>query len=72
MQSGLRDVSDLRVSATLPITGQSGAATKLAVHSHGFEVWMNLAAISIAMKLKVSQSASKLLQFARPYFGNKI
>lgn len=42
VQSGLRDVSDLRVSATIPITRQIGMAAQLAVHIRGLETIENI------------------------------
>ncbi|MBB3886907.1 hypothetical protein ABQE95_06825 [Xanthomonas campestris pv. campestris] len=42
VQSGLRDVSDLRVSATIPITRQIGMAVQLAVHIRGLDSIENI------------------------------
>lgn len=42
VQAGLRDVSDLRVSATIPITRQIGMAAQLAVHIRGLETIKNI------------------------------
>lgn len=42
-QSGLRDVSDLHVSATIPITRQIGMAAQLAVHIRGLDAIENFA-----------------------------
>ncbi|CAM5522529.1 hypothetical protein [Pseudomonas fragi] len=42
VQSGLRDVSDLRVSATIPVTRQIGMAAQLAVHIRGLDTIENI------------------------------
>jgi len=42
VQAGLRDVSDSRVSATIPITRQIGMAAQLAVHIRGIDTISNI------------------------------
>jgi hypothetical protein len=42
VQSGLRDVRDTLVSATIPITRQIGMAALLAVHIRGLDVIENI------------------------------
>jgi hypothetical protein len=42
IQTGLRDVSDPLVSATIPVTGQVGMAALLAVHIRGLDVITNV------------------------------
>src|SRR3954465_9280526 len=42
VQSGLRDVADHRVSATIPITRQIGMAAQLAVHIRGLDTIENI------------------------------
>ncbi|MBP5951796.1 hypothetical protein [Pseudomonas sp. P42] len=42
IQAGLRDVSDHRVSATVPITRQIGMAAQLAVHIRGLQTITNI------------------------------
>lgn len=42
VQSGLHDISDLRVSATIPNTRQIGMAAQLAVHIRGLDAIENI------------------------------